>query len=30
MIFGLRQILLNCAEYILSEGNPDVILCERG
>jgi len=21
---------LNCAEYILSEGNPDVILCERG
>jgi 3-deoxy-7-phosphoheptulonate synthase len=22
--------LLNCAEYILSEGNPHVILCERG
>ena len=22
--------LLNCAEYILKEGNPDVILCERG
>ncbi|MBU0585906.1 3-deoxy-7-phosphoheptulonate synthase [Candidatus Micrarchaeota archaeon] len=22
--------LLNCAEYILNEGNPDVILCERG
>jgi 3-deoxy-7-phosphoheptulonate synthase len=22
--------LLNCAEYILSEGNPNVILCERG
>ncbi|HNZ37500.1 MAG TPA: 3-deoxy-7-phosphoheptulonate synthase [Candidatus Marinimicrobia bacterium] len=21
---------LNCAEYILSEGNPNVILCERG
>ncbi len=21
---------LNCAEYILSEGNPDVVLCERG
>ncbi|HPW17433.1 MAG TPA: 3-deoxy-7-phosphoheptulonate synthase [Candidatus Aminicenantes bacterium] len=21
---------LNCAEYILHEGNPDVILCERG
>jgi len=21
---------LNCAEYILGEGNPDVILCERG
>ncbi|MBI5047133.1 3-deoxy-7-phosphoheptulonate synthase [Candidatus Micrarchaeota archaeon] len=21
---------LNCAEYILKEGNPDVILCERG
>lgn len=21
---------LNCAEYVLSEGNPDVILCERG
>ncbi|KKK75512.1 hypothetical protein LCGC14_2872990, partial [marine sediment metagenome] len=20
---------LNCAEYVLSEGNPDVILCER-
>ncbi|MEW6026122.1 MAG: 3-deoxy-7-phosphoheptulonate synthase [Planctomycetota bacterium] len=22
--------LLNCAEYILNAGNPDVILCERG
>jgi 3-deoxy-7-phosphoheptulonate synthase len=22
--------LLNCAEYILDGGNPDVILCERG
>ncbi len=22
--------LLNCAEYILNEGNPNVILCERG
>ena len=22
--------LLNCAEYILNEGNPKVILCERG
>ncbi|MEW6722566.1 MAG: 3-deoxy-7-phosphoheptulonate synthase [Candidatus Micrarchaeota archaeon] len=21
---------LNCAEYVLNEGNPDVILCERG
>jgi 3-deoxy-7-phosphoheptulonate synthase len=21
---------LNCAEYILNDGNPDVILCERG
>ena len=21
---------MNCAEYILNEGNPDVILCERG
>lgn len=21
---------LNCAEYILAEGNPDVVLCERG
>jgi 3-deoxy-7-phosphoheptulonate synthase len=21
---------MNCAEYILAEGNPDVILCERG
>ncbi len=21
---------LNCAEYVLSEGNPEVILCERG
>ena len=21
---------LNCAEYVLSEGNPNVILCERG
>lgn len=21
---------LNCAEYILNEGNPDIILCERG
>lgn len=21
---------LNCAEYILAEGNPEVILCERG
>lgn len=21
---------LNCAEYILKEGNPDVVLCERG
>lgn len=22
--------LLNCAEYILAEGNPNVVLCERG
>ncbi len=21
---------LNCAEYVLNEGNPDVVLCERG
>ena len=21
---------MNCAEYILNDGNPDVILCERG
>jgi 3-deoxy-7-phosphoheptulonate synthase len=26
----LKEVGLNCAEYILGEGNPDVILCERG
>jgi 3-deoxy-7-phosphoheptulonate synthase len=29
-MYATLQEWLNCAEYILSEGNPDVILCERG
>ena len=29
-MFSTLEEWLNCAEYILSEGNPDVILCERG
>lgn len=29
-MYSTLDELLNCAEYILSEGNPSVILCERG
>ncbi len=29
-MFSTLDEWLNCAEYILSEGNPSVILCERG
>jgi len=29
-MFSTLDEWLNCAEYILSEGNPNVILCERG
>ncbi len=29
-MFSTLEEWLNCAEYILSEGNPEVILCERG
>lgn len=29
-MFSTLEEWLNCAEYVLSEGNPDVILCERG
>ena len=29
-MYSTMQEWLNCAEYILSEGNPDIILCERG
>jgi len=29
-MFSTLQEWLNCAEYILAEGNPNVILCERG
>lgn len=29
-MYSTLQEWLNCAEYILAEGNPDVILCERG
>jgi len=29
-MFSTLEEWLNCAEYILSEGNPHVILCERG
>ncbi len=29
-MYSTLDEFLNCAEYILSEGNPSVILCERG
>ncbi|MFH0885309.1 MAG: 3-deoxy-7-phosphoheptulonate synthase [Candidatus Micrarchaeota archaeon] len=29
-MYSTLEEWLNCAEYILNEGNPDVILCERG
>lgn len=29
-MYSTLEEWLSCAEYILSEGNPDVILCERG
>lgn len=29
-MYSTLEEWLNCAEYILSEGNPNVILCERG
>jgi 3-deoxy-7-phosphoheptulonate synthase len=29
-MYSTLEEWLNCAEYILSEGNPEVILCERG
>jgi len=29
-MYSTLEEWLNCAEYILSEGNPDIILCERG
>jgi 3-deoxy-7-phosphoheptulonate synthase len=29
-MYSTLEEWLNCAEYILSEGNPQVILCERG
>ncbi len=29
-MYSTLEEWLNCAEYILGEGNPDVILCERG
>jgi 3-deoxy-7-phosphoheptulonate synthase len=29
-MYSTLEEWLNCAEYILSAGNPDVILCERG
>ena len=29
-MFSTLEEWLNCAEYILAEGNPNVILCERG
>ncbi len=29
-MYSTMEEWLNCAEYILNEGNPDVILCERG
>jgi 3-deoxy-7-phosphoheptulonate synthase len=29
-MYSTLEEWLNCAEYVMSEGNPDVILCERG
>lgn len=29
-MYSTLEELLNCAEYIMNEGNPNVILCERG
>jgi 3-deoxy-7-phosphoheptulonate synthase len=29
-MYSTLEEWLNCAEYILSEGNPNVVLCERG
>jgi 3-deoxy-7-phosphoheptulonate synthase len=29
-MYSTLQEWLNCAEYVLAEGNPNVILCERG
>jgi 3-deoxy-7-phosphoheptulonate synthase len=29
-MYSTLEEWLNCAEYILGEGNPDVVLCERG
>ena len=29
-MYSTLEEWLNCAEYVLSEGNPEVILCERG
>ncbi|MGD8369637.1 MAG: 3-deoxy-7-phosphoheptulonate synthase [Desulfobacterales bacterium] len=29
-MYSTLEEWLNCAEYVLSEGNPDVVLCERG
>ena len=29
-MYSTLEEWLNCAEYVLSEGNPDLILCERG
>ena len=29
-MYSTLEEWLNCAEYILNDGNPDVILCERG
>lgn len=29
-MYSTMEEWLNCAEYILNDGNPDVILCERG
>jgi len=29
-MYSTLEEWLNCAEYVMSEGNPDVVLCERG
>ncbi len=29
-MYSTLEEWLNCAEYIMNEGNPDVVLCERG